>query len=191
MLPEIKFHISDVYQEHLKRPAKYKMLTRAALESRTRKLEILWRKHEKSILTEIARAVNLKWQEKTIYVYISYGVGCFSDPLTLSMENDTQFLFHTLTHELIHRILSENENVPITWDNWIKLMRKYRTESFTTRIHVPIHAAHNQIYLKLFGKAALSKEIEYMRKHDPEYFRSWEIVQRDGYKNILATLNDR
>lgn len=154
----------------------------------TRKLETKWKKYEKSILTEISRITGLPWRESHIYVYITSGVGWFSLPLTMSITKDIDFLFHTLVHEFIHRILSENENWPLIKNKWYGLMRKYRKEVSVTRIHIPIHAIHAHIYLKFFDRSTIDTEIRKLSK-TPDYVRSWDIVKKEGYENILKMIS--
>lgn len=149
-----------------------------------------WRKIEKKVLEELEAVTGLSWRESHIYVYITSGVGWFSAPLTMSITEDIDFLLHTLVHELIHRITLENENWPIIKERWFKLMEKYQKENFNTRIHVPIHAIHKHLYLKLFSQKELDQEIEKMRGIE-DYARSWSIVQSEDYREIIRALNPK
>lgn len=152
------------------------------LNAHMRKLEKAWLKYGKKILTEIVRVTKLRWHEKEIVCYVTAGVIPYSDPLTLNLRSD----IHTLTHELIHRILSEPENSKRIENNWIKLMKKHKKESQKTKTHIVIHAIHAAILKNLFSEKILKKEKSVIR--DPQYIRSWNIVDMDGDKNIIEEL---
>ncbi len=190
MLPKIQFTRSWIYDEHLVRKEIGKRPSEKFLISQIIKVEKLWRKREKAILTEISKAVGLPWNEKQINIYATWGSGWFSKPLTLSMQKEPEWLFHTMTHELIHRIWSENNNWDKISPRWDKLMDKYKKETINTRIHIPVHAVHKHIFLKFFGQKTLAKEIADMKKYK-DYSRSWKIVERDGYKDIIRVLNSK
>lgn len=153
------------------------------LDAHTRKLKKAWAKYGEKILTEITRVTKLNWHEKEIVCYITAGVIQYSDPLTLNLLSDID----TIIHELIHRILSEPENWGRIKRNWMILMKNYKGESQKTDTpHIVIHAVSAAIMKKLFGEKRLNREKRAVR--DPKYIRSWEIVDRDGYTNIIKEL---
>ncbi len=195
MLPKIEFTRSWIYDTRLARNKKSKMPKEKVLIDNTRKIEALWRKHEKAVLTEISKVLNIPWREKQINIYMSWGVGWFSKPLTLSTKGPldkkhTKWLLDTLVHELIHRIWSENKSYDMLRPRWERLMKKYNKETTNARIHIPVHAVHKHIYLNLFSEKDLRDEIKDMRKAK-DYARSWEVVERDGYENIIRSLNPK
>jgi len=153
-------------------------------------LELKWRKIEKKILKELSCVTGLKWQESHIYIYITSGVVCFSSPLTMTILDDIDFMLDTLVHELIHRIISENENWQIIEKRWNKLIGKHKRESLNVRIHVPIHAIHKHIFLKFFNQKRLETEIERV-KDDKDYARAWALVEKQDHKEIIKALNPR
>ena len=73
---------------------------------------------------------------------------------------------------------------------WDYINRKYRKEPLTTRIHIPLHAIHSHIYLKFFDKKRLIRDIKLI-SFLPEYKKSWEIVQREGYEKIIEEFKRR
>ena len=190
MLPKTQFHYSPIYFEHLALPKNFVMPTDKFIHENTRKLELKWRRIEKKILKEIENATGLKWQESHIYIYITSDVGWFSAPLTMSITEDTDVMLDMLIHELIHRILSENENWVIIKRRWVKLLGKYKKENTNARIHVPIHAIHKHIFLKFFNQKRLELEIKRV-KDDKDYARAWEIVQSGDYTKIIKALNPK
>ncbi len=165
------------------------------LEKNMKELETLWRKHENKILKEISKVLGLPWNEKQINVYITSGAGWFSKPLTLSFDKNNkritpEWAMHVLTHELIHRIWSEKANWSNLQPRWKKFMKKYSKEVLSTRVHIPVHAVHKHIFLNIFSEKELKKEMDDVRTHKA-YARSWELVERDGYREIIKALNPR
>jgi hypothetical protein len=53
------------------------------IQNYIKKVEKLWRKHEKKILEELSKISGLKWKSKIIYCYVVGRCIAFSDPLTL------------------------------------------------------------------------------------------------------------
>lgn len=190
MIPKIQFHYSPIYYEHLALPKNFVIPTDKFIFKNTRKLELKWRKVEKKILKELGYITGLKWQESHIYVYITSGVGWFSAPLTMSITKDTDVMLDLLIHELIHRLLSENENWKIIKKRWSKLLDKYKKENLNARIHVPIHAIHKHIFLKFFSQKKLELEINRV-KDNKDYARAWFFVQEQDYKLIIKALNPK
>ena len=108
----------------------------------------------------------------------------------MTILEDIDFMLDTLIHELIHRILSENENSQIIKKKWSKLIGKYKKENINARIHVPIHAIHKHIFLKFFNQKRLNIEIKRV-EDDKDYARAWSLVQEADYKKIIRTLNPK
>ena len=180
--PKLIFRRSWLYDLALKRGKDFKMPHANVLDAHVRKLEKSWKKHGQGILKAITQTTKLNWHEREIVCYITAGVIPYSDPLTLNRWSD----IHTITHELIHRILSEPENWKKVQKNWSRIMKRYKHESDKTKGHVVVHAIHGIILEKYFGGTALEKEKKAIR--DPNYVRSWNIAGRDGYQYIVGEL---
>lgn len=180
--PQLVFRRSWLYDRALVRKKDYIMPGDKVLDAHVRKLEGEWRKYGQKILKEIARATKLQWHERDITCYVTAGVIPYSDPLTLNTRSDV----HTISHELIHRILDEPENWKKIKKNWFDLMKKYNHEAEKTRGHVIVHAIHGIILGNLFGEKVLEKEKEVVK--DPLYIRAWELADRDGYTQIVQRL---
>jgi hypothetical protein len=192
MIPKIEFRYSDVYdrhyresksiQEYLKErneeyPSKEEVL------NYMKKVERLWRKIEKEILTEISKITKLKWKEKRIICYV-IGVGRpFSEPLTIRTYGKLLDRFiDVLTHELVHSISNQNEEKYLKWFNYVS--KHYSKELRTTKTHILLCAVHWKLILKLFDEKRLNKEIKRYQK-DIDYKRAWEIVVKETPDKIL------
>lgn len=181
-MPKLILRRSWLYDQALARKRGYKMPSDRVLDVCVQKLGKEWVRYGEKVLKEISRITKLDWQEKEIVCYVTAGVIPYSDPLTLNLRSDID----TLTHELIHRILSEPENWKRIKSNWIRLMKKYRNETQKTKTHIIVHAIHATILKKLFGEKRLEKAKKTVR--DSKYIRSWTIVDADGYGNIVKEL---
>ena len=155
------------------------------INSHIRKLEKEWEKGGRRIIKEISKITNLKWQEKKVICYTTFGIRAQSNPLILNLRSDVD----TLTHELIHRILSEPDNWDKIRNNWMSLMKKYQGETQITKIHIVIHAIHAAALNNLFGKKRFN-EVK-ARVTDSNYIRSWKIVEKEGYKDIIKKFHGK
>jgi hypothetical protein len=144
-------------------------------------IENYWRKDEKIILSAISKITGLKWKEG-IKVYLVGKCIPYSKPLTMYPHKTKQDFRDVLIHELIHNIQSQNSEIYKKWAKFVK--NKYKDESKLTRRHIFLHAVHKKIYLELFNKNRLKKNIE-KSNHSKPYKRAWEIVEREGHENII------
>lgn len=148
--------------------------------------EKLWAKEGKKILQELQYVVKLKWSEPYIICYITWGVYPYSNPLTLNITTSPTRFIEFLTHELIHRLLSLQNDSVKKGKNWARLMKKYKKYPRLTKTHIIVHAVHEHIIRKFYGEAKLETEKKSVKHRD--YILSWRIVERDGYKNIIKEL---
>lgn len=155
-----------------------------------KKVEKIWRKHEKKVMTEISKTIGLKWTED-VKCYVVGHARAFSDPFTMSMAKDPNDFIDTLIHELMHQILAvQKGNRKRTSKAWDYIYKNYQKEFITTKNHIPVHAIHKHIYLKFFGNKRLQKDIKSCQKW-PAYKISWEIVEKEGYENIIREFRKR
>ena len=192
MTPKVIFRYSWIYNEFFKSLEKKKKYPSAKkILNYIKKLEKLWRKDEKKVLKEISKITGLEWKEKQIICYVvGRGKLSFSDPITLLMYRKLDFSIDVLVHELIHRIFAVRENFLRSKKAWRYFHNKYKKETKNTRAHIVIYAIHNHIYLKLFNEERLKRDIKWISKHR-DYKRAWDIVQKEGYQNIINEFKKR
>ncbi len=198
MLPEIIFKYSWIYdngyreskriQAFLDKKGK-KYPSPQKIENYIKRVEPIWKNEEKKILTELSRISGLEWKVKEISCYV-IGVGRpFSDPLTLHIEKNYDDFIDILTHELIHQLFTQERNMQRSEKAWDYFFKKYKIESRTTKIHIPLHAIHAELIKRFYGEKRIGKRLQIPPHRD--YKRSWEIVQKEGYKNILYEFRKR
>ena len=201
MIPKITFRYSEIHDEMMKLQletayvAYKKPKTKKAVENYPSpkriknyilKIEPLWKKQEKRILQEISKLTNLHWIEKIIKVYVVGNFRPYSDPLTVRLENNPKDFIDILTHELIHQIQSQNSKIFKKWLAYMK--KKYKKEKRRTKSHILLHAVHKMIYLRLFNKKRLNRNIK--RSYRDSYKRAWEIVEEEGAENIIKKFRE-
>lgn len=182
-IPTIEFRKSWVYDSMWKRPKRLQQPpSKKDWNTRERKLRQLWSKHVQPILRALSSVTGLTWREERIIVYLTWGVRPFSDPVTISLRSDVVSVFETLTHELIHRICSEEKNLAIIQRRWKNFVAKYPKEVPIAINHVPIHAVHEVVWHTLFPKRVEALKSDLKLK---PYVRSWKIVDTIGADNII------
>lgn len=88
----------------------------------------------------------------------------------------------------MHQIQFQNSERTKAW--WKYIETKYKKESRLTKNHILLHAVHWQLYLNLYNKSRLERNMKSDEEHT-DYKRSWEIVQREGYKKIISDFRER
>jgi len=197
MIPKIRFEYSWIYDQNWRewiklypRWANMKYPSTTKVRNYIKKVEKIWTKHDKKILKEMSKISGLKWGRKNITCYIVGLCRPFSSPLTMPTYKQTDWFIDVLTHELIHNIFFQKGNFKKVERAWDYFEKKYEKESRGTKNHIVLHAIHHQIYIKLFGKKRLERDIRIMKKAK-DYKKSWEIVQKEGAENIIKEFRKR
>lgn len=194
MIPKIVFKYSYIYDLHWKKWVKiYKndldYPSSRKILNYIKKIEPIWKKEESKVLKELSKIIHLKWKTNRITCYVVGKSLDFSDPLTMHISRPADYFVDILIHELIHELLGQNDCIRQRkmW-NYFKI--KYKTGSKNTRYHLPVHAIHAHIFMKFYGKIRLQREIK-DASADPEYKKSWDIVQKEGYQKIINEFTQR
>jgi len=156
-----------------------------------RAVQKIWSRINKNILKEIEKITKLEFKEDKIVCYVVGKAIPFSDPLTIPIyKEEHNYFIDTLIHELIHILFTQEGNLIKAGHAWKYIFKKYENETFNTKIHIPLHAVHTHIYNKFFSKERLEHDIiELYNLH--AYRRSWEIVNKEGYKNVIKEFTKR
>lgn len=195
LVPEIEFRYSWIYDQRIKRYltaiARHDEVLRHGLQNWPKERSILkavnryekeWGGQGRVVLAEISRVSGLKWRQKKITVYVVGRIIPFSDPLTMPIYKSRIKFVDTLTHELLHQIQSQNRDEVLNFYKFV--YRKYKNESVITKNHIIVHAIHKYLYLKFFGVKRLNLDIKSCSRRI-DYNRSWNIVQSEGYENLI------
>ena len=197
MIPKIEFRYSWVYDNRYRESKKLQDILKKQgktypspekIGKYIERIKQIWGRIEKKTLDKISRIYGLNWNEEKIKCYIVGFGRPFSDPLTMKLYNNKNDFIDTLTHELMHQIQIQNSEKTKKW--WKYIGDKYKSETILTKNHILLHAVHWQLYLDLYNKNRLEKEIKISGSY-PDYKKSWEIVKREGYENIINEFKKR
>ena len=195
MRPKINFRCSWIYDEKMKelyqviqkeRKTDYKYPEFKETLQYTHQIFKKWSGIADNIMNAIEKTSGLKWKEKYIRCYVVGRTISFSDPLTMGMVEDKGWFVDILVHELIHQIFIQNLEERANY--WRYLEKKYPKYDFSTRVHIPLEAIHKNIYLNLFSKKNLERDIQTadkIAKYTPQYKIAWNTVEKEGYLNII------
>lgn len=150
-----------------------------------------WQPVENKVLKGITEALDLEFRQNIIDVYIAPWFRAFSDPMVIGVVQEPDLFIDTLTHELIHRLLTDNTSIPhdtLLLSEWEKLFGK--KHGFGTTVHIPVHAVHKAIYLDVLkAPERLERDIANNKQYEAtDYIKAWEYVDRHGYKDIIEKL---
>jgi len=193
-LPEIRiryaFFLSPIINFNIqsrseKKGEVWKPPTRQEISKKIDEFCDIWEPVEKKILTGMCEFAGLRFYQNVIDVHVVDAMkGAFSQPLVVSSRLPTDEFVDLLTHELLHRLLSDNQyklNLgDIVWNKMFPEIKNRNTQN-----HILVHAVHKHVYLGVLkSKERLTRDIEFSKKLDG-YYEAWEIVERRGYKELI------
>jgi hypothetical protein len=164
------------------------------MTARVASYQKVWEKYEKTILEGLCNLLNLEFRHNIIDVYIAPWFNAFSDPLVIGVTSEPDHFVDILTHELIHRLLTDNNKFTIQGsgndlgDRWNQLFGS--DQSFGCLLHIPVHAVHKAIYLDIMEEPErLERDLKITKKYNQEaYVSSWKYVEDRDYEDIVAKL---
>lgn len=161
------------------------------MEKRVGDYQKAWRQYEKKIMEGMTDTLGLVFRQNTVDVYIAPWFRAFSDPMVIGVMQEPDLFVDTLTHELIHRLLTDNTTIPhetMLLKPWQNLFGK--NHSFGTTVHIPVHAVHKAIYLDVLQEPnRLKRDIANSKKYKAkDYIDAWDYVDKQGYKEIISQL---
>lgn len=147
-----------------------------------------WEPLRQLILSEMTRVLNLDFFQNTIDVYVVGRSRTFSDPLVISSHFPPDEFVDILTHELIHRILTDNTKSVDVKTIWEEM---FPGKERLVRNHVLVHAVHEHLYREIMQDTKrLERDIKNSEQF-PAYRESWDIVRKRGYKDLIEEFKGR
>lgn len=161
------------------------------MEKKVAEYRKAWKPYEKKVISGLEDTLGLNFYQNVIDVYIAPWFRAFSEPLVIGVMSEPDGFVDILTHELIHRLLTDNKTVPHDTQllpEWEKLFGKQH--SFGVLVHIPVHAVHKAIYLDILNEPErLKRDIETNKKYKAkDYIDAWDYVEKHGYKEIIEKL---
>jgi len=147
-------------------------------------------KRETKVMQLISKYSGLNWKDDKILVYFvnNLNVSGFSDPLTIKINEDYLGTCEALLHELIHVILSQNEEKvsPVIEH----LNKVFLGEERGTILHLIVNSIDRRVFSEVFGEdkfEVVSEKVSRYRGLRRSYEILEELYPRLG-SNILDSL---
>lgn len=199
-IPEIRINFSWLFYNdvcrQLDKVQKWDLPSGEQCEEWTEAYRNEWSKHETKILTAMQNITGLNFYKSVIDVTTAPGVIPKSEPLFMSFYDTPKSFVDTLTHELIHVLLTDNTTLSIYGENrsfrlgaaWEKLFGI--EDDFSCLVHIPVHAIHKKIFCDVLNDPkGVDRDIELNKKFDSKsYLKSWDYVEKEGHEVIIEKL---
>ncbi len=165
-----------------------KLADDAWMEKKVAEYQDAWEPVGQNILTGMTSLLDLSFRQNIIDVYVAPWFYAFSDPLVIGVTLNPKQFVNVLTHELLHRLFTDNNETPAETpyeEEWYRLFGA--EHSMTTLLHIPVHAAHKAIYLDILKDPVSLKE-DIKNSTDPDYRAAWLYVEQHDYREIVKNL---
>lgn len=149
-----------------------------------------WKPYEKKILTAMCDELGLSFRQNIIDVNIAPWFAAFSDPLVIGVKYDSSRFVEVLTHELLHRLLTDNKETSYDTEYLPEWKKIFGTDhDFNVLVHIPVHAVFQAIFDDHLHEPARTLNDRELCRQWPAYDKSWAYVEEKGYKNIVKQLS--
>lgn len=153
-----------------------------------------WEEHGEAILHAMCEVLEVKFNQNIIDAYVLPINNSFSDPMIISTKYSSERFVDVFTHELTHRLLTDNNKLTGTRDR--KLSSYWKDlfgdeHSFKTLVHIPIHAMLEHIFLNILQDPSKLQKDQELCKRFPDYELAWNYVEKHGSERILAQLKEQ
>ena len=162
------------------------------IEVKAEEYRSAWAAYEPTIVPEMCEALGVVFAQNMIDAYVAPFAHSFSNPMVISTKHSGDRFIEVFTHELSHRLLTDNDKYQpglFDWrllDSWIAMFGA--EHSRVTHVHIPVDALLEHIFIDVLKEPRrLTRDKEIARKY-PDYDSAWKYVERVGYKNILKDL---
>lgn len=148
-----------------------------------------WKPYEHKILQGMCDTLGLSFRQDIVDVYIAPWFHAFSDPMVVGVMYKPDKFIDVLTHELIHRLLTDNNESPYDMEH-VKRWRGMFGENTPHKVvvHIPVHATLQAIFDDVLEESERTKRDMKHSQKAPAYDKAWKYVQENGYKNIIEQL---
>jgi hypothetical protein len=139
-LLDLRSHITDIEKKDV--PSFLETKEMIAVRHQT------WKKVEKEIIEGMQDIADINFYQDLIDVYFVHAYKrAFSDPMVLSLKYEGERLIDILTHEILHRLLTDNIQKK-DGSKWARENYPDQSDRVVTN-HILVHAIHKEIYLNV------------------------------------------
>lgn len=148
-----------------------------------------WTPYEKKIIHGMCGLLDLEFRQNIIDVNIAPWFYAFSDPMVIGVTYKPDRFVEVLTHELIHRLLTDNTQTAydtLYANEWKRLFGADHT--FGALVHIPVHAIMQGVFDDALDEPERTiNDREACRKWE-DYDVAWRYVEEHGYKWVVDQL---
>ena len=180
MKTKVRLQTSSLLNERFK-------LNTDGLEEKFLRLLTIWKKQEKKIIKGLEKITGLSFLRNYIDIFLINpdNAPSISHPAIVKVDDNENKTIRTIIHELIHSLMWDNKE-KVNWS--AKIHKLFKNENRKTAIHIAVHAILEAVYTDILKKPDdIIKDIKESQKRS-DYKRAWEIVKKEGYKNIIDKL---
>lgn len=152
-----------------------------------------WAPYEKRILSGMCEILDLEFKQNIIDAYVAPFGHSFSDPMVISTKYSGDRFIDVFTHEITHRLLTDNTKITPGPDR--KILKTWKELfgddiAWNTLVHIPVHAMLEYIFIDVLNEPErLERDITFCKQF-PAYDDAWKYVKQEGYMTILKKLRD-
>jgi hypothetical protein len=149
-----------------------------------------WSPNSTEILHGICDILNLEFRQSIIDIYIAPWFRPISDPMVIGPAfRSKDYLVITIAHELIHRLITDNNTLQYDHKFLDEWRQAYGDEHMkNTLIHIPVHAVLKSLYLDVLNRPDLLELDIHSVDENPPYKAAWKYVNENDYKEIIAKI---
>lgn len=150
-----------------------------------------WGKYQDDILSAMCDVLDLEFKQNIIDVYVVPFSNSFSDPMVISTKYTSERFIEVFTHELIHRLLTDNTRLPLKQGD--KLLPLWKDmfgsdHTFITLVHIPVNAILKFILLDILNAPERLQRDMTLSGRSKDYDKAWQYVDRNDYKRVIQQL---
>lgn len=200
-LPEIRIRTSFLLNDAviplllpgLKETGNERAATKEFIDETVELYKSSWAPYEKKILEGMCEVLDLEFKQNTIDAYVLPFGHSFSNPMVISTKYSGDQFIEVFTHEIIHRLLTDNTKIAEKPDlDLIKTWKKLFGDkhAWNTLVHIPVHATLEYIYIDVLKEPKrLENDIKFYKQY-PTYADTWKYVKQKGYKDIIGKIRE-
>jgi hypothetical protein len=137
-----------------------------------------------SALTFVQQVLGLNFYQTLIDVYVvGHTQHPISSPVVISSTKTESVFVDSLTHELLHRLISDNKQKIRAREILAKLFPK---ETMLCRNHIVLHAVLEKVYLEFLHQPERLSDNRARDESAVDYRRAWKIVQKQGSDAVIS-----
>lgn len=149
-----------------------------------------WTPYNDNVLNGICEILGLEFRQNIIDVNVAPWFNPISDPMVIGPAFESQDkLVNTVTHEMIHRLITDNTSIDYDYDlvsDWKKIFGD--EHHWNTLVHIPVHAVMKKLYLDTLNRVDLFElDMEQVKNHKA-YSDAWKYVNENNYDEIVDSL---